>query len=175
MKSNRHPSSRLLIVGFMSKLVSHPVKKIMGSIRVPGDKSISHRALHHRRNCSWGNYNYGAPRGEDVLRTAKALAELGVRSSRDNRGLWHVRGVGIGGLSNPGAVIDFGNSGTGARLITGLVATHEIRMQVTGDNSLRTRPMDRVLDPLSQMGAEVIANPGNKMPFTQLGQANRTQ
>ena len=97
------------------------------------------------------------------------MAELGVKSSRDNRGLWHVQGVGIGGLSNPGTVIDFGNSGTGARLITGLVATHEIRMQVTGDNSLRTRPMDRVLDPLCQMGAEVIANPGNKMPFTLIG------
>ena len=169
MMSNRHRSFRLLIVRFMSKIVYHPVKNIMGSIRVPGDKSISHRALIIGAVAVGETVIMGLLEGEDVLGTAKALAELGVKSSRDNGGVWHVQGVGVGGLSNPGAIIDFGNSGTGARLITGLAATHEIKMQVTGDNSLRTRPMDRVLDPLSQMGAEVIANPGKKMPFTLIG------
>ena len=153
----------------MSKVVSHPVKKITGSIEVPGDKSISHRALIIGAIAVGETVISGLLESEDVLGTAKAIAQLGVKSTRDSKGQWHIHGVGIGGLSNPETVIDFGNSGTGARLITGLVATHEIKMQVTGDDSLRKRPMGRVLQPLSQMGSEVISKSDQKMPFTLIG------
>ena len=153
----------------MSKLVSHPVRQITGEIQVPGDKSISHRALIIGAVAVGDTIISGLLEGQDVLGTAKAMAELGVKSTRDDKGNWHIQGVGIGGLSNPEEVIDFGNSGTGARLITGLVATHEIRMQVTGDSSLRKRPMGRILEPLGKMGAEVISKSDKKMPFTLLG------
>ena len=107
--------------------------------------------------------------GDDVLRTATALEAMGVSIKRESDDLWRVWGVGVGGLQEPDDVLDLGNSGTGARLLMGLVATHPIQVQFTGDASLRTRPMGRIATPLSQMGTQVIARDGDKMPLTVIG------
>jgi 3-phosphoshikimate 1-carboxyvinyltransferase len=112
---------------------------------------------------------HGLLMGEDVLRTARALEEMGVKIDRVTNNLWRVYGVGVGGLKEPANVLDLGNSGTGARLLMGLVATNPINVQMTGDESLRTRPMGRISTPLSQMGAQVIARDGDMMPLTVLG------
>ncbi len=153
----------------MTGLVSAPVKGLNGDVSIPGDKSISHRALMIGGMAVGETTIRGLLLGDDVLRTATALEAMGVSIKRESDDLWRVWGVGVGGLQEPDDVLDLGNSGTGARLLMGLVATHPIQVQFTGDASLRTRPMGRIATPLSQMGTQVIARDGDKMPLTVIG------
>ena len=159
----------------MASLRSERADSIRGSVRVPGDKSISHRALMIGAAAVGRTRIRGLLEADDVLRTAAALRALGagVRREDDARredkgkpdGDWLVDGVGVGGFSPPDDVIDFGNSGTAARLLLGLLATQDIDVHVTGDASLRARPMDRIIVPLSQMGACFEARDGGRMPL----------
>ncbi|MCZ6496330.1 MAG: 3-phosphoshikimate 1-carboxyvinyltransferase, partial [Alphaproteobacteria bacterium] len=144
----------------LKPLTSHPAGALKGSALVPGDKSISHRAL------MIGALSVGRTRvsglldGEDVRATAAALRRLGVTITREDDATTAIDGVGLSGLAEPAAVLDLGNSGTGARLLLGLLATHPLVAQLTGDASLVTRPMNRVIEPLSRMGAGFTARDG---------------
>jgi 3-phosphoshikimate 1-carboxyvinyltransferase len=128
---------------------------LRGSARVPGDKSTSHRALILGLLSVGETAIEGLLEGEDVLRTARACRQLGASVERHGEGRWSVRGVGIGGLAEPSDVLDFGNAGTGTRLMMGVVGGHPITATFDGDASLRKRPMRRILDPLALMGAQV--------------------
>jgi 3-phosphoshikimate 1-carboxyvinyltransferase len=138
-------------------------------LRVPGDKSVSHRAL------ILGSLAIGRTRitglldGDDVLCTARAMAALGAGIGRDSDGSWRVDGVGLGGLIEPDALLDLGNSGTGARLLMGVVASHAITAFFTGDASLRHRPMARVAEPLQRLGARIVARDGCRFPLAVIG------
>lgn len=146
-----------------------------GTLRLPGDKSISHRALMLGALAVGRSQITGLLEGDDVLATATALQAMGVRIERTSNGgdgEWVVHGLGVGGLREPEAVLDLGNSGTGARLLMGIAATHPFTTVFTGDTSLRARPMSRVTGPLTEMGAQVIAREGDKMPLTITGAAD---
>jgi 3-phosphoshikimate 1-carboxyvinyltransferase len=134
---------------------------LTGTIAVPGDKSISHRALMLASLAVGESTIAGLLEGEDVLCTAAALRAMGAQIERHDD-IWHVHGVGVGGLMQPVGALDMGNSGTSTRLLMGLVATHPITCTFTGDASLSARPMGRVIDPLSTMGADIMATPGGK-------------
>ncbi len=144
---------------------------LMGRMRVPGDKSISHRALMLGAVSMGETVIEGLLEAADVLGTANAMRMLGANVERGSDGLWRVQGLGVGGLLEPTAVIDFGNAGTGVRLTMGLVAAQPIAVTFTGDASLVKRPMGRVLDPLVGMGVEVIARSGGRLPLTMRGAA----
>jgi 3-phosphoshikimate 1-carboxyvinyltransferase len=144
---------------------------LQGRVKVPGDKSISHRALMFGAVTVGRTIITGLLEAEDVLGTAAAMRAFGATVSRDDAGVWTVDGLGVGGLLEPAGVIDFGNAGTGARLTMGLVAGHGFAATFTGDASLVKRPMGRVLDPLRQMGVEVIARSGDRLPLTLRGAA----
>ena len=151
---------------------SRPAAPLTGTARVPGDKSISHRALMIGAVATGRTRVSGLLEGEDVLATAGALRALGVRISREDgaTGVTYViDGAGLSGLAAPTTVLDMGNSGTGARLLLGLLATHPLTAQVTGDASLVERPMGRVIEPLSRMGASFLAREGTKLPLTVTG------
>jgi len=150
----------------LSSGTSGPLK---GRIRVPGDKSISHRALILGTLAVGRTRITGLLEGEDVLCTAAAMRALGARVERAADGSWTVDGVGVGGLAEPDNVLDFGNSGTGARLVLGTVATSPLTAIFTGDASLRRRPMGRVTVPLARMGAEFLARDGGRLPLTVRG------
>ena len=138
-----------------------------GRARVPGDKSISHRALILGGLAVGETPISGLLEGEDVLRTAAAVRALGATIERTGEGNWRVRGVGIAGFARPEKPLDLGNSGTGARLLLGAVAGAPILATFDGDASLRRRPMQRVLEPLQRMGARVIsAAEGGRLPLT---------
>ena len=143
---------------------------LKGRVRVPGDKSISHRALILGAMTVGGTTISGLLEGEDVLHTAAAMRALGARLERGNDGVWRVHGVGVGGFMSPAAPLDFGNSGTGCRLAIGAVAGCPVTATFDGDASLRKRPMRRVLDPLERMGARVIEQAeGGRLPLTLQG------
>lgn len=142
---------------------------LSGEIRVPGDKSISHRALMIGALAIGETRIHDLLEGEDVLNTAQAMRALGAEVTRDDHGVWHVHGVGVGGLTEPSDVLDMGNSGTGARLLTGLVAAHPFACHITGDASLRSRPMARIIAPLQEMGARFIARHGGRLPMAVIG------
>jgi 3-phosphoshikimate 1-carboxyvinyltransferase len=142
---------------------------LTGRIRVPGDKSISHRALMFGAVTVGETQIEGLLEGEDVLGTAEAMRRLGATVTRDGEGLWRVSGLGVGGLLEPESVLDFGNAGTGSRLAMGLVGGHAIAATFVGDASLSRRPMGRILDPLRRMGVEVIARKGDRVPLTLRG------
>jgi 3-phosphoshikimate 1-carboxyvinyltransferase len=143
---------------------------LKGRVRVPGDKSVSHRALIFGALAIGETRISGLLEGEDVLNTAKACAALGAQVERVGDGAWQVHGVGIGGLRTPDAPLDFGNSGTGARLMMGMVAGNPITATFDGDASLRRRPMKRILDPLAMMGVQVVeAAEGGRLPVTLKG------
>src|SRR5439155_20535746 len=127
----------------------HPPAPLAGVVRVPGDKSISHRALMLGALAIGRTEITGLLEGEDVLATAAALRAMGAEIVRAEDGRWLVDGVGVGGLAEPDDVIDLGNSGTSARLLLGILASHPFTAFVTGDASLRRRPMNRVITPLS--------------------------
>jgi len=153
----------------VTALSSGTSRPLRGTCRVPGDKSISHRALILGALAVGRTRIKGLLEGEDVLRTAQALRALGARVKRNGEGSWSIDGVGIGGFSEPAEPLDLGNSGTGARLLMGAVATHAFTTFFTGDDSLRKRPMARVAHPLSQMGARITARDGMRMPLAVEG------
>lgn len=136
---------------------------------MPGDKSISHRALIFGALAIGETSISGLLEGEDVLATAEAMRRLGAEVIRNADGSWSVHGVGVGGLREPEQPLDFGNSGTGARLVMGLVAGHPITATFIGDASLSRRPMGRVISPLTQMGAHFHAREGGRLPLTLTG------
>ncbi|MAF60559.1 MULTISPECIES: 3-phosphoshikimate 1-carboxyvinyltransferase [Pseudomonadota] len=142
---------------------------LTGAIRVPGDKSISHRALMLSALCVGESRISGLLEGEDVLATAAAMRAMGATIARGDDGVWTVHGVGVGGLMQPEQALDMGNSGTSTRLLMGLVASHPITAMFTGDASLSRRPMARVTDPLGEMGAEFNASPGGTLPLMVRG------
>lgn len=144
---------------------------LKGRAHIPGDKSISHRALILSALAAGESAITGLLDGEDVLRTATALQALGARIRRAPTGEWHVVGSGVGGLAEPSAVLDLGNSGTGARLLMGAVAHNPILAFFTGDASLVKRPMGRVLKPLTEMGARALARSGDRLPLALQGAA----
>jgi 3-phosphoshikimate 1-carboxyvinyltransferase len=146
---------------------------LTGKVRVPGDKSISHRALILGALAVGESRITGLLEGEDVLNTAKAMRALGARVERQSANgavTWSVRGTGVAGFAQPDAPLDFGNSGTGCRLVMGAVAGCPIVATFDGDASLRSRPMRRVLDPLHLMGARVSdAKEGGRLPLSLQG------
>jgi 3-phosphoshikimate 1-carboxyvinyltransferase len=146
-----------------------PPAPLAGRVRVPGDKSISHRALMLGAMAVGRTEITGLLEGEDVLATAAALRAMGAGIERGSDGKWQVDGVGVGGLAEPEGVLDLGNSGTSARLLLGLLATHPITSFVTGDASLRRRPMARVTTPLSRFGAKFVAREGGRLPLAVSG------
>jgi 3-phosphoshikimate 1-carboxyvinyltransferase len=146
---------------------------LQGRVRVPGDKSISHRALILGALTVGESTVGGLLEGEDVLHTAAAMRALGARLARTPEGIWRIHGVGVGGFAQPEGTLDFGNSGTGCRLAIGAVAGSPVTATFDGDASLRSRPMRRVLDPLEKMGARVIrAAEGDRLPLTLQGAAD---
>jgi len=144
---------------------------LTGTIAVPGDKSISHRALMFGALAVGTTRVSGLLEGEDVLRTAAAMRALGAEVVQTGPGAWEVAGRGVGGLVEPPDVLDMGNSGTAARLLCGLLAAHPIFSVMTGDASLRGRPMKRVIDPLSATGARFSARAGGRLPMAIEGAA----
>jgi len=143
---------------------------LTGKVRVPGDKSISHRALILGALAVGETRISGLLEGEDVLNTARAMRALGATVERTGNFAWSVRGVGVSGFAPPAAPLDFGNSGTGCRLVMGAVAGCPITAVFDGDASLRSRPMRRVLDPLELMGARLGAgSQGGRLPLTLTG------
>ncbi len=159
---NNPPTSPL---GMKSLRASRPAGPLSGSLRIPGDKSISHRALMFGALAVGETSIRGLLEGEDVLATAAAMRALGAEVMRESDGTWRVAGRGVGGLVEPANVLDMGNSGTSARLITGILATHPIFSVLTGDASLRARPMRRVIAPLSATGARFSARAGGLLPM----------
>jgi len=146
-----------------------PPRPLSGTVRVPGDKSISHRALMLGALAVGRTEITGLLEGEDVLATAAAMRAMGADIRREPDGRWTVHGVGVGGLAEPGNVLDVGNSGTSARLLLGILAGHPITAFVTGDGSLRQRPMNRVIEPLSRFGASFVAREGGRLPLAVTG------
>ncbi len=142
---------------------------LKGRVRVPGDKSISHRALILGALAVGETPISGLLEGEDVLNTARAVRALGASVERRGAGEWRIRGVGVGGFAEPAAALDFGNAGTGCRLMLGAVAGCPITATFDGDASLRRRPMQRVLDPLQRIGARTLAATDGRLPLTLAG------
>ena len=146
-----------------------PSGALKGSIRVPGDKSISHRSIMLGALAVGETRITGLLEGEDVLATAAAMRAMGASVERTGEGEWSVHGVGVGALLQPEAPLDMGNSGTSTRLLMGLVASHAIETRFFGDASLSKRPMGRVIEPLSLMGAAFDASEGGRLPLTVRG------
>jgi 3-phosphoshikimate 1-carboxyvinyltransferase len=143
---------------------------LSGEVRVPGDKSISHRALILGALSVGETRISGLLEGEDVLNTAKSMQALGARVERTGPFAWLVAGVGVAGFAQPASPLDFGNSGTGCRLVMGAVAGCPISAVFDGDASLRSRPMRRILDPLELMGAKAgESKEGGRLPLTLHG------
>ncbi|HEV2505902.1 MAG TPA: 3-phosphoshikimate 1-carboxyvinyltransferase [Mesorhizobium sp.] len=142
---------------------------LSGTARVPGDKSISHRSFMFGGLASGETRITGLLEGEDVMRTGQAMKAMGAHIEKHGDE-WVIRGTGNGALLQPQAPLDFGNAGTGSRLTMGLVGTYDMETTFIGDASLSSRPMGRVLDPLRQMGVQVVqAAPGDRMPITLRG------
>jgi 3-phosphoshikimate 1-carboxyvinyltransferase len=155
-------------------IASRPAGPLTGRIAIPGDKSISHRALMFGALAIGETRITGLLEGEDVLRTAAAMRALGAEVHHDpngsaSGGTWRVAGRGIGGLTEPADVLDMGNSGTAARLLCGILASHDLFAVMTGDASLRGRPMRRVIDPLTACGARFTARDGFRLPLAVEG------
>ena len=151
------------------QLCAHPAAGLRGVTGIPGDKSLSHRALLLGAMAVGESRIAGLLEGADVLATAAALCALGVDVERGADGLWRVCGVGVGGLAEPDLQLDLGNSGTGARLLLGLLAGHPFTTFVTGDESLRARPMARVIAPLTEMGARFVGRSRSRLPLAITG------
>jgi 3-phosphoshikimate 1-carboxyvinyltransferase len=146
---------------------------LQGEIRVPGDKSISHRALMFGGLAVGETRITGLLEGEDVLATAAALRAFGCTVTHDAKdaggSTWRVRGLGVGGLREPSEVLDLGNSGTSTRLLMGIAAAHPFTSFFTGDASLRSRPMARITKPLGDMGARFVTRAGGRLPLAVIG------
>jgi len=163
VSAHSHPSAA-------SPLSAKRARPLKGRVRPPGDKSISHRAfLLGLLTCGETRVE-GLLEGDDVLRTGQACQALGAAIERVGQGAWRIRGPGIGALLAPRGPLDFGNAGTGCRLMMGVVGGHGIKATFDGDASLRKRPMRRILDPLREMGARVVVEAdGGRLPITLAG------
>ncbi len=149
--------------------VSRKSSSLKGTLRVPGDKSMSHRALMFGAIAKGETVVEGLLEAEDVVNTGKAMAALGASVAKGADGKWRIKGVGIKGLHSPRTPLDFGNSGTGVRLAMGLMCTTPMVARCIGDASLSKRPMGRVTDPLSLFGARFDASEGKRLPLTMHG------
>jgi 3-phosphoshikimate 1-carboxyvinyltransferase len=165
----------------MNASSSHPqplssprASALHGRIRVPGDKSMSHRALMFGAVGEGETTAAGLLEAEDVLNTANAMAALGASVNKAADGLWTIGGVGVSGLQSPDAALDFGNSGTGVRLAMGLMATTPLTAHCVGDASLSKRPMGRVTKPLSAFGTRFETAAGERLPLVLHGASNAT-
>jgi 3-phosphoshikimate 1-carboxyvinyltransferase len=157
----------------LAPLTARQSGPVQGRARVPGDKSISHRALILGALTVGETIVGGLLEGEDVLHTADAMRALGAHLERTGEQAWRIRGVGVAGFAQPIGPLDFGNSGTGCRLAIGAVAGSPVTVAFVGDESLRSRPMRRVLDPLEKMGARVLeVADGGRLPLTIRGAAD---
>lgn len=144
---------------------SEPSGPLRGELRVPGDKSISHRAVMFASLAEGVSRITGFLEGEDTRATARAFAQMGVRIEAPGASERLVHGVGLHGLRAPNAPLDCGNAGTGMRLLAGLLAGQQFDSTLVGDESLSRRPMRRVIEPLAQMGANIAAQPGGLPPL----------
>jgi 3-phosphoshikimate 1-carboxyvinyltransferase len=153
-------------------LKATPHGALRGDIRVPGDKSISHRSLMLAGLAVGESRISGLLEGADVLATATALNALGVRTERLGPGEWRAVGCGVAGLAEPDAVLDLGNAGTGVRLLMGILAGHGFTSFLSGDASLRRRPMRRIAEPLEAMGATVLSRSGGRLPLALTGRVD---
>ncbi len=154
------------------KLTSSKSNALSGHIKVPGDKSISHRSLMFGGLAIGETVIHGLLEGEDVLHTAQAMREMGAEITCDDQNVWRCHGVGIGGLREPSTILEMGNSGTSTRLLIGLVGAHNITTQFSGDASLNKRPMNRVIKPLEMMGAKFTSREGGRLPLSVTGPAS---
>lgn len=152
-------------------VTARKVGPMVGQITVPGDKSISHRAMMFGALAVGETVVGGLLEGADILSTIGAMRAMGAKIER-RAGRWHVHGVGVGGLAEPEDVLDMGNAGTAARLLAGLIATHPITAFLTGDASLRRRPMGRVREPLERFGARFVLRHGDRLPAAVIGARN---
>ena len=158
--------------GAVEPMTARKSGALSGVAEVPGDKSISHRALIFGAMAVGETKITGLLEGQDVLDTASAMRAFGAEVVQHGAGAWSVHGVGVGGFSEPSGVIDCGNSGTGVRLIMGCMATTGMTATFTGDASLRKRPMGRITDPLSLFGTQSYGRSGGRLPMTIVGAAN---
>src|ERR1700730_13018847 len=164
------PRQARVIPSAKAPLAARRSAPLQGRVRVPGDKSISHRALIFGALAVGETRIAGLLEGDDVLHTGNAMRALGARVERTGEGAWRIHGVGVGGFRAPADVLDFGNSGTGCRLVLGAVAGCPITATFDGDASLRRRPMQRILDPIALMGARAVnAADGGRLPITLAG------
>jgi len=153
---------------------THPISAqksgaLQGQLRAPSDKSISHRALILGASCVGETIVSNLLEAEDIMATADAMRAFGAHIEKTGTGKWLIKGMGTGGLSQPHKPLDFGNSGTGVRLCLGLVASHNITVDFTGDSSLSKRPMGRVLNPLADIGASIVNNDKAQLPLSLKG------
>ena len=153
----------------MTATTSSRTDHFSGHLTVPGDKSISHRALMFAASAVGDSRVTGLLEGEDVMATAGALRVLGADIAKQRDGAWMVAGRGVGGLREPARILDLGNAGTGVRLLMGLVASHPFNSMFAGDESLSARPMERVMAPLRRMGVAFTARSGGLLPLTVHG------
>lgn len=149
----------------MEYIISQKSSSLKGTLKVPGDKSISHRALIITSMCIGTSKIDGLLESEDVFSTMKALKSLGVNIKLKNKS-YFVEGVGVCGFKTPNNFIDLGNSGTGIRLLLGAIMGSNITVNFKGDTSLSKRPMERVLTPLRLMGANIISSNEGKLPLS---------
>jgi 3-phosphoshikimate 1-carboxyvinyltransferase len=154
---------------YIQPFKSHLSAPLKGYFKVPGDKSISHRALMLSSIAAGESMITGLLESEDVMCTAAALKELGAQIHNDSSGIWRVKGRGNKSFLEPIDIINLGNSGTSARLLMGLLAGHNIAVTLTGDTSLNNRPMGRVITPLSTMGTRFLTRSKNRLPLTMIG------
>ncbi len=164
-RPRRAPALQRSCTNAVTRLISTPAARLSGTTDVPGDKSISHRALILGALAVGETVIEGLLEADDVQRTAAALGALGAEITRDDAGLWRVQGRGVGGLSQPASALDLGNAGTGLRLLMGVAASHPFTSFFAGDESLSRRPMDRIAAPLEMMGARIIARGGAYLPL----------
>src|SRR5690606_7663798 len=151
------------------RATSRPVERIGGTIRAPGDKSCSHRALMMAAVAEGTTTVTGLLEGEDVINTAKALKALGAEAERLGPGEWRITGVGKQGFSSPGGDLDFGNSGTGAGRMAGLLGGHDLTARCIGEASRSSGPMEWGRKPLREMGVQAATAPGGRLPATITG------
>src|SRR5713226_3239121 len=153
-----------------ASMTARPGRPLAGRVRVPGDKSISHRALILGALAVGKTRVSGLLEGEDVINTSKAMAALGAQVERRPDGAWEIFGVGVGGFRAPEAALDFGNSGTGCRLVMGAGAGCPVTATFDGDASLPKRPMNRILDPGALIGPRAVEMAeGGRLPLTLAG------
>lgn len=163
-------STNAEMIDMLKPMVSKPAERgLRGAMRVPGDKSISHRALMFGAMAIGETTVKGLLQSEDVIATAEAMQALGARVVHDADDIWRINGVGVGGFLEPQEPLDFGNAGTGSRLCMGLTAGSGITCTFVGDPSLSSRPMARILNPLRQMGVEVIDHSNDRLPLILKG------